>query len=50
MSHRFTPAGSTAFGRSRGLARRARGIDWRVVAITAASAVTVIAMLGRPLA
>lgn len=45
MAHVFSPAGS-----SRRFGRRARGIDWRVVAMTAASAITVIAMMGRPIA
>ena len=50
MAHVFSPSGSSAFGSARRLGRRARGIDWRVVAMTAASAITVIAMMGRPLA
>lgn len=48
MAHIFSPAGSSAFGSGRRFARRSKGIDWRVVALTALSAVLFIAMLGRP--
>ena len=50
MAHVFSPTGSSAFGSGRRLGRRAKGIDWRVVAMTAASAITFIAMMGRPIA
>ena len=49
MAHVFSPAGSTAFTPGRRFGRRRRAmVDWRVVAMTAVSAVTLIAMLGRP--
>lgn len=50
MAHVFSPSGSSAFtaGKRFGRRRRPAMVDWRIVAMTAASAVTVIAMLGRP--
>ncbi len=49
MAHAFDVAGSGAFGSSRRFAARRRGIDWRVVAMTAVCAVLLIAMLGQPI-
>ena len=50
MAHAFSPAGSSAFraGARFGRRRRPALVDWRVVGMTAASAVMLIAMLGRP--
>ncbi len=49
MAHVFSPAGSSAFSAGKRFGRRRRAmVDWRIVAMTAASAVTLIAMLGRP--
>ena len=53
MAHVFSPAGSSAFGSGlrsgRRMGRRSRsGIDWRIVLMTAASAVMLIATLGQP--
>ena len=47
MAHVLTPSFRGAPVRR--LANRRRGVDWRVVAFTACSAVTLIAMLGRPI-
>ena len=45
MAFVFTPAAAT---RGRRLTTRRRPIDWRVVAMTAASGVMFIVMLGHP--
>ena len=45
MAHVFSP-GSPPMRR---FGPRRRGVDWRVVVFTACSAVTLIAMLGRPI-
>ena len=46
MAYPFDVAGNSAFGSRRRLSFRRRRIDWRVVALTACSAVGLIAMLG----
>ena len=42
----FVSSSASGFGRR--LSTRRRGVDWRVVALTAASGVTFVAMLARP--
>ena len=47
MAYVFAP-GPSAYGSGRRLSIRRKGVDWRVVALTAACAVMLILMLGRP--
>ena len=47
MAYVFAP-GPSASGAGRRLGLRRKGVDWRVVAVTAMSAVLLILMLGRP--
>ena len=48
MAYLF-PAGASGSGATRRFGPRRRGVDWRVVALTALSAVIFIAMLARPI-
>ena len=48
MAYPFDVAGNSAFGVRRRFQHRRRGVNWRVVALTACSAVGLIAMMGHP--